>query len=156
MTFGLLVWSVTPKSNLLKLQRIQNKAIRLLAGAAWRDHVSPLYAQLNILSLDKLVLLVLASFMHKYHLKKLPKNFDNIFTLVSSIYSRSTRNSSKYQRYFIPQFATNLLQRHIKFRGSKIWNSIPDKLKQQNHKQIKNNIQKVIKLLTLQVFVYFG
>ena len=117
LTFGLLVWSATSKSNLSKLQRIQTKAIRLLAEAAWRDHASPLYAQLNILSLDKLVLLVLASFMHKYHLKKLPKIFDNIFTLVSSIYSRSTRNSSKYQQYFIPQFATNLLQRHIKFRG---------------------------------------
>ena len=142
LTFGLLVWSATPKSNLSKLQRIQNKAIRLLAGAA-----SPLYAQLNILSLDKLVLLVLASFMHKYHLKKFPKIFDNIFTLVSSIYSRSTRNSSKYQQYFIPQFATNLLQSHIKFRGSKIWNSIPDKLKQQNHKQFKNKYKKL--LLTL-------
>ena len=128
LTFGLLVWSATPKSNLSKLQRIQNKAIPLLAGAASRDHASPLYAQLNILSLDKLVLLVLSSFMHKYHLKKLPKIFDNIFTLVSSIYSRSTRNSSKYQQYFIPQFDTNLLQRHIKFRASKIWKSIPDKL----------------------------
>ena len=146
-TFGLLVWSATSKSNLSKLQRIQNKAIRLLAGAAWRDHASPLCAQLNILSLDKLVLLVLASFMHKYHLQKLPKIFDNIFTLVSSIYSRSTRNSSKYQQYFIPQFATNLLQRHIKFRGSKIWNIMPDKLKQQNHKQFKHKYKKL--LLTL-------
>ena len=99
------------------------------------------------LSLDKLALLVLASFMHKYHFKKLPKIFDNMFTLVSSIYSRSTRNSSKYQQCFIPQFATNLLQRHIKFRGSKIWNSIPDKLKQQNHKQFKNKYKKL--LLTL-------
>ena len=70
--------------------KIQNKVICLLAGAASRDHAS-LYAQLYILSLGKLVLLVLASFMHKYHLKKLPKMFDNTFTLVSSIYSRSTR-----------------------------------------------------------------
>ena len=80
LTFGLLVWSATPKSNLSKLQRIQNKAICLLAGAAWRDHAFALYAQLNVLSLDKLVLLVLASFMHKYHLKKIPKIFENTFT----------------------------------------------------------------------------
>ena len=88
LTFGLPVWSATPNSNLSKLQKIQNKAIRLLAGVTWRDHASPLYAQSNILSMDKLVLPVLASFIHKYHLKKLRKNFDNIFTLVSSIYSR--------------------------------------------------------------------
>ena len=117
LIFGLPVWSTTRKSNLSKMQRIQNKAIPLLAGAAWRDYASPLYAQLNILSLDELVLLVLASFMHKNHLKNLTKIFDNTFTLVSSIYSRSTRNSSKYQHYFLPQFATKLLQRHIKFRA---------------------------------------
>ena len=61
--------------------------------------------------------------------------------------TRSTRNSSKYQQYFIPQFATNLLHRHIKFGNSTIWNSIPDKLKQQNHKQFKNKYKKL--LLTL-------
>ena len=33
LNFGLLIWSATPKSNLTKLIRIQNKAIRLLTGA---------------------------------------------------------------------------------------------------------------------------
>ena len=61
-TFGLLVWSLTPKSNLSKLQRIQNKAIRLLTGAAWRDHALPLFAQFNILSLDKTSFTCLSKF----------------------------------------------------------------------------------------------
>ena len=67
-------------------------------------------------------------------------------TLLLSIYARLayTKNSSKYQQYFIPQFATNLLPRHVKFRGSKMWNSIPDKLKQQNHKQFINECKKLL------------
>ena len=85
LNFGLLIWSATPKSNLTKLVRIQNKAIRLLAGADWKTHVPPLFSKLNILSLNKLPTHVIAKFMHKHYLGKLPKNFNDYFTLVSSV-----------------------------------------------------------------------
>jgi len=71
-----------------------------------------------------------AKFMHRYYLKKVPKSSGNFFTLSSSVHSSITRNSSKLYQYFIPQFSTNLLQRCIKFKGAKIWNNIPDDLKQ--------------------------
>ena len=38
--FGLIIWSATLKSNLLKLQSIQSKAICILAGASWDEHAS--------------------------------------------------------------------------------------------------------------------
>jgi len=37
----LLIWGATPKTNLQKLQQIQNNAVRLLAGANWQDHAPP-------------------------------------------------------------------------------------------------------------------
>ena len=113
LNFGLLIWGATPKSNLTKLIRIQNKAIRLLAGADWKTHAPPLYSKLNILSLNKLTTYVIAKFMHIHYLGKLPKNFKDYFTLVSSVHFRTTRNSSKLYQYFIPQFPTNNLQRGI-------------------------------------------
>ena len=139
LNFGLLIWSATPKSNLTKLIRIQNKAIRLLAGAGWKTHAPPLYSKLNILSLNKLTTHVIAKFMHKHYLGKLPKNFNDYFTLVSSVHFRTTRNSLKLYQHFIPQFPTNKLQRGIKYIGSKIWNSVPEELKKLNpHTQFIN------------------
>ena len=63
LNFGLIIWSVTPKSNLLKLQSMQSKAIRILAGAVWCEHAPPLYVKLNILSLYKLISCALAKLM---------------------------------------------------------------------------------------------
>ena len=77
LNFGLLIWSATPKSNLSKLIRNQNKVIRLLASADWKTHAPPLYCKLNILSLNKLTTHVIAKFMHKHYLGKLPKNFND-------------------------------------------------------------------------------
>ena len=85
--FGVIICSATPKSNLLKLQSIQSKAIRILAGASWLEHASPLYVQLNILTLNKLISYALAKLMHKYYLKCLPPSFNNYFTLISYIHS---------------------------------------------------------------------
>jgi len=67
--------------------------------------------------------------MHRYYLKKLPKSFGNF-------HSRITRNSSKLNQYFIPNFQP-LLQRWIKFIGAKIWNNIPDDLKQNSYSLFK-------------------
>ena len=135
LNFGLIIWSATPKSNLLKLRSIQSKAIRVLAGADWYEHASPLYVKLNILSLDKLILYALAKFMHKYYLKCLPSSFNNYFTLVPSIHSCHTRNATKSNQYFLPQFSTSLLLRTIKFKGAKLWNDIPENLRKLSHKQ---------------------
>ena len=135
LNFGLIIWSATPKSNLLKLRSIQSKAIRVLAGANWYEHASPLYVKLNIFSLDKLILYALAKFMHKYYLKCLPSSFNNYFTLVSSIHSCHTRNTAKSNQYFLPQFSTSLLLRTIKFKGAKLWNDIPENLRKLSHKQ---------------------
>ena len=135
LNFGLIIWSATPKSNLLKLRSIQSKAIRVLAGADWYEHASPLYVKLNILSFDKLILYALAKFMHKYYLKCLPSSFNNHFTLVSSIHSCHSRNAAKSNQYFLPQFSTSLLLRTIKFKGAKLWNDIPENLRKLSHKQ---------------------
>ena len=106
LNFGVLIWSATPKLNLTKLIRIQDEVTRLLAGAGCKIHAFSLYSKLNILNLNKLTTHVIAEFMHKHYLGKLPKNFNNYFTLVSFVHSRTTRNSSKLYRYFIPQFPT--------------------------------------------------
>ena len=113
LNFGLIIWSATPTTNLLKLRSMQPKTIRILAGAVWCEHAPPLYVKLNILSLDKLILYALAKFMHKYYLKCLPRSFNNYFLLISSIHSCHTRNAAKSNQYFIPQFSASLLQRSL-------------------------------------------
>ena len=138
---NVLYQSATHKSNLTKLTRIQNKVIRLLGGADWKTHAPPLYFKLNILSLNKLTTHVIAKFMHKHYLGKLPENFNDYFTLVLFVHFRKSRNSSKLYQCFIPQFPTNKLQRGIKYKGSKIWNNVTEELKNLTTPSLNVNIK---------------
>ena len=45
----------TPASNLSKLCRIQNIALRVITETGWREYVPPLYATQKILQLSKLI-----------------------------------------------------------------------------------------------------
>ena len=55
LSYGQIIWVVTPVSNLSKLCRIQNKALRVITGTGWREHAPPLYAAQKILQLRKLL-----------------------------------------------------------------------------------------------------
>ena len=101
LNYGLIIWGATPASNLSKLCRIQNKALRVISGTGWREHAPPLYATQKILQLSKLITYSVAKFMHKFTNKKLPATFNHFFTAVAKIHSRYTRNSTKPNQYFI-------------------------------------------------------
>ena len=88
LNYGLIIWGATPASNLSKLCRIQNKALRVITGTGWREHAPPLYATQKILQLSKLITYSVAKFMHKFTNKKLPATFNHFFTAVAKIHSR--------------------------------------------------------------------
>ena len=67
--------------------------------------------------------------MYKFIHKQLPAQFDNYFNSAMAINKRSTRASQKKNQLYIPRFRTNRLQRSIKYRGVKVWNDIPNKIK---------------------------
>ena len=67
--------------------------------------------------------------MYKFIGKQLPVQFDNYFDNVHAIHKRSTRTSQMKNQLYIPRFRTNRLQRSIKYRGVKVWNDIPNEIK---------------------------
>ena len=73
-----------------------------------------------------------AKFMYKFIHKQLPVPFENYFNSVLAINKRSTRASQRKNQLYIPRFRTNRLQRSIKYRGVKVWNDIPNEIKNNN------------------------
>ena len=148
LTYGLTVWGTTYPTYLLKLNRIQNKAIRTVAGItgkAWCESVSPLYSKLGILPLEQLAKYVISKFVYNHRKKSLPPVFDNYFTPANVTHSFSTRFSSNEQLK-IPFFKTKRTQRSIKFIGAKIWNVIPPDMRKYSsskfQKEYKNYLLK--------------
>ena len=123
------MWEATYNSYLTLLKFLQNRAINLLSGATrfQREHL--LYKDHNIHNLNTLLNQETAKFMYKFIHNQLPVQFDNYFNSVLTINKRSTRASQKKNQLYIPRFSTNRLQRSIKDRGVKVWNDIPNEIK---------------------------
>jgi hypothetical protein len=75
MTYCINVYGSANKTTLQPLVLKQKKAIRIIAGANYRDHTRPLFTSLEILPLESLIHYYRMKFMHSYYCKKLPFSF---------------------------------------------------------------------------------
>ncbi len=57
----------------------QKEAVGVIANAGYRDHTTPLFAQLKILPIDQLIKLNNLKFMHSYFHNSLPFSFRNLW-----------------------------------------------------------------------------
>ena len=67
---GIIVWGSVFPSYLLKLQILQNKAIRIITGTHFRETINLIYAKRNILKVNNLYNLKIAKFVFNWNRKK--------------------------------------------------------------------------------------
>ena len=96
--------------------------------SSFDEHSTPLFGLLAIMKLFDLVTFHIALFMHKFHNKLLPSNFDSFFDSVLSIHNYNTRKAAN-QSYYLPQTRTNYEIFNIRFQGPKVWNALGKDIK---------------------------
>jgi hypothetical protein len=115
------VWGSTYASTLYRLEILQKKVIRIIAGAKPRSSSEPIFAELGVLKLKEINKYLLLKFMHKFHLNSIPDALSNYFTNVHDIHKYNTRHSVGL---YIPKVSTSLAKNSIKYRGPTIWNEV--------------------------------
>ena len=93
LLYGLVVWRSTFPSYLKKLNSMQDKAVKLIAGGNYLDRAMPYYSKLNILKLTDIYKLETAKFVHRFMHNTLPQSFSDFFVKASQISGRTTRFS---------------------------------------------------------------
>ena len=129
--YGLPIWAATYDTYLNKLRKLQNKAIRTVTKSNIKDRITPRYRHLGILILYDLYMYEIAKFMYQYVHNMLPSQFNNHFSFTHNIHTHETRNSTS-KAMTLTRYSTNRNKNSIKYKGVKIWNSIP------NHFHFKN------------------
>ena len=129
LTYGIIIWGATFSSFLTTLKTLQNKALRIISGAHYRDNALLLYKEYKVLQLDDLYAYETAKFVYCCLQKEVPTPFLNYFSKVCETTQRTTRQSIDELRLHIPRYPTNRLQRSIKYQGVKVWNAIPKEMK---------------------------
>ena len=97
--------------------------MRIISNATYRAHTTPL---LKILDIFKLNSFYVAKFMFSYHHRLLPPSFLNLFVTNNLVYSYNTRRGTDFR----PHFCRTNAKFYSIFQGPKIWNSLPNDIKQ--------------------------
>ena len=104
LLYALPIWASTYKTYLNKLEKLQNKALRIIFKTPLRDPITPLYRRSEILKLNDLF--EVTKLMHQIIHKKTPNNFESYFTYSSNISAYFTRQKSA-NHLFLPRFYTS-------------------------------------------------
>ena len=125
---------------LIKVKRLQNKVIRAVTKTKYTESITPQYKKLQIFKPDDLFVFEIAKLMYLFIHNKMPDRFKHYFTYSTDVFSYSTRNSKTNQSLYLTHYSTNRTQRSFKYFGVKIWNSIPQNIKQHStYRNFKNS-----------------
>ena len=116
------VCSGTSKTNIHKLQLVQNFSARILSGKRKFEHITPSLKDLNLLPVSYPLLIRDAVLLYKCMNNLAPDCFTCLFKKRSSIYQHNSRNSNNLD---IPKCRTAKAQNSFFYTGVSIWNSFP-------------------------------
>ena len=111
-------------SDIDRLQRIQNRAARIVLNARKYDHVSPLLKQLHWLPVSKRIMYKVALIVYKSIHGLTPQYISCLFSPVQqSRYSLRSRTDPHLLK--IPNIKLKKGEQNISFYGPTLWNSLP-------------------------------
>ena len=97
--------------------------VRIITFSPYLCHTDPIFKDLNLLPISKLVTQRIGLLMFKYSIHSLPSVIEDLFTCNTSVSNHNTRNKSKLRQ---PRSNCEYMYRNISFTGVYIWNKIQD------------------------------
>ena len=122
------VWGAAGITVLQKLQKLQNRAARIVTNSPYEAHSQPLIQKLGWPTIQELIESETGEVVYKALLNEAPDYLKGLFHRLSDTQSRMLRNSNTDLR--IPLFKTSSGQKSFEFRGAPIWNNLSNEAKQ--------------------------
>ena len=116
------VWATKHPSKLLKLHRLQKRALRLCSNSPFLAPSQPLFRKFNTLHIYDINKLQIASLMQRFFSNSLPPNLMHLFSLNNVVHTHYTRNADKFHHW---NASSNILTDSLRYVGPKMWNSLP-------------------------------
>ena len=99
------------------------KLIRSICNVDYNSHTNDLFIRLKIIKFNDVYKLEVLKFMYKYINKSLPPNLQCMFTYVTDVHSRDTRNST--QKRFRPLLrGLRIHENSLLYNGPCLWNDL--------------------------------
>ena len=133
-----IIWSAANKSDLNKLQLVQNRAARLALRCSTRTNIAYMHTRLSWLSVEQKLLCSLLMFFRNIILNQSPDYFYQQFLKSTNTHNYNTRNASR-GHLTLPDANTNFQKHTAIYRSISFWNLLPP------HINLTQNIQEILK-----------
>ena len=90
------VWGISPHTHLKPLLLLQKKIVKIMTFSSYYAHTAPIFKDLKILTIDKLIVHRIGITMYKYSNGLLPDVFNTLYIKNSEIHTYSTRSKDLY------------------------------------------------------------
>ena len=122
------VWGCCGSSTLLQLQKLQNRAARILTNSAFDAPSSPLIRSLGWMTIADLISFESKQLVFKSLNNQAPQYICKLFQRNSECSSRDLRNTATDLR--LPMSTSLNGQKRFSYRGAKLWNNLAFEVKQ--------------------------
>jgi hypothetical protein len=122
--------------NLKQLEKVQKKAIRIITKNTYNAHTGPIFKQLKILPLEKIILQAKLHFMHSIEFNYAPQSFDEIWTKNNVVLQNY--NLRQMDKYALPYPRIEFFKKIPIYSLPKEWNNIGDLTFQSNKNLFRN------------------
>ena len=127
LTYGSQIFGQIQNIHINRLQKLQDRSVRLINFAKYNDHRNPLYLNFKILKFSDSIQLSNFLFVHDCIRKNIPLSLQNSFNLVSNVHNYGTRNALQYHMA-LPKIKTKVFGlMSIKYQSSLSWNTLNSK-----------------------------
>ena len=145
LTYGCQIVNQMQNIHTNRLQRIQDRAVRIINFAKYNDHRDPLYFKSKILKISENVNLLNFLFVNDCINNNIPEVFQNNFVPVNDIHNYNTRNAAKYNMA-LPRVNTTVFGlMSITYQSTSVWNTINSKFNINFHNKSRSCCKRLIR-----------
>ena len=122
LTYGSQIFGQIQNRHITRLQKLQDRSVRIINFAKYNDHRNPLYLKSKILKFNDSIKLSNFLFVHDCIGKNIPSSLQNSFKLVSNVHNYNTRKAIQHNMA-LPKIKTKVFGiMSIKYQSALIWN----------------------------------
>ena len=141
LSYGIILWGNTYHKYLNRLEVVQKRAIRIIAGVPYNTHSSELFKKLDILKLRDIYNSQIGKFMYNFTHVKLPGPLLGIYNFHGYGHEHNTRHRTDPKA---PNVNADTMRKSFLYTGPNLWIKLSDNLKSSNSLPIfKNQLKRV-------------
>ena len=122
------VWGCSGITRIESLQKLQNRAARIVTGSSYDAPSVPLRKELGWLSVKEMIVKETSTMMYKSLNDLAPQYLSDLFVRLSDFHTRELRNTKN--DLAVPLMRTVSGQKAFSYRGTKVWNKFNNDIKE--------------------------